>query len=67
MIIYVVIGEYERSLTSEVFGAFDSRAKAIDYIQNNFDDMEYCAEYEEWKAPICHDNIELRIVRLKVQ
>ena len=67
MIVYVVVGEYERSLMSEVFGAFNSREKAIEYIKNNFDDTEYCAEYDGWKAFVYHDSIEFRIVRLEVQ
>ena len=67
MIVYVVIGEYERSLMSEVFGAFDSRAKAVDYIRNNFENVEYDEVYDTWAAPTFHDNIELRIVQLEVQ
>lgn len=67
MIVYVVIGEYERSLMSEVFGAFDSREKAIEYIQNDFEGIEFNDVYDEWRASVCHDCIELRIVRLKVQ
>ena len=67
MIVYVVVGEYERSLMSEVFGAFDSREKATEYIKKNFDDTEYCAEYDVWKAFVFHDSVEIRIVRLEVQ
>lgn len=67
MIVYVVIGEYESSLMSEVFGAFDSREKAIEYIRNDFEGTELSDAYDEWKASVCHDSIGLRIVRLKVQ
>ena len=67
MIVYVVVGEYERSLMSEVFGAFDSRVKAIDYIRNNFENVEHDADYDTWMAPTFHDYIELRIVQLEVQ
>ena len=51
----------------EVFGAFDSREKAVEYIRNNFDGTELSDAYDEWKASVYHDCIELRIVRLKVQ
>ena len=67
MIVYVVIGEYKRSLMSEVFGAFDSREKAIDCIQNVFKNIEYDEAHDTWKSPVCHDNIEFRIAQLKVQ
>ena len=67
MIVYVVVSEYERSLMSEVFGAFDSREKAIDYIRNNFKNVEHDVDYDTWTAPTFHDSIELRIVQLKVQ
>lgn len=67
MIVYVVVGEYERSLMSEVFGAFDSKEKSIEYIRNDFKNVEYDADYDTWTASTFHDSIELRIVRLEVQ
>ena len=67
MTIYVLVGDYERSLMSVVIGAFDIEEKAIEYIQNNFENAKYDAEYDGWTAPVFHDNIALRIVRLEVQ
>lgn len=67
MIVYVVVGEYERSLMSEVFGAFDSKEKAIEYVQKNFENVKYDTDYDAWTAPVFHDSIELRIVELDVR
>lgn len=67
MIVYVVVGEYERSLMSEAFGAFDSKEKAIEYIRKNFENVEYNEAYDTWKSPVYHDNVEFRIVCLEVQ
>lgn len=52
---------------SEVFGAFDSKEKSIEYIRNDFKNVEYDADYDTWTASTFHDSIELRIVRLEVQ
>ena len=67
MTIYVLFGEYERSLMSTVLGAFDSEEKAIEYIQKNFENAKYNTVYDAWTAPVFHDSIELRIVQLEVQ
>lgn len=67
MIIYVLVGEYERSLMSTVLGAFDSREKAVDCIQNNLENAKYNVDYDIWVAPTFHDNIQVRIVKLEVQ
>ena len=61
MKVYIVIGEYERSMMSEIFGVFDSREKAVNYIQSNFDNVEYNESCETWFAEVFHDNVELRI------
>ena len=67
MIVYVVVGEYERSLMSTVLGAFDSEEKAIKYINENFENAKHDMDHDAWTAPVFHDSIELRIVRLEVQ
>lgn len=67
MKVYIVIGEYERSMMSEVFGAFDSREKAINYIQNHFENVEYNEHFETWIAEVFHDTVELRINWQEVQ
>lgn len=67
MTVYILIGEYERSLMSEVFGAFDTEEKAITYIHNNFEHTEYCETTRTWTAEVFHDTVELRIVRQEVQ
>ena len=67
MKVYIVIGEYERSMMSEIFGAFDSREKAVNYIQSNFDNVEYNEYCETWSAEVFHDNVELRINWQEVQ
>jgi len=67
MIVYVIVGEYERSLMSTVLGAFNSEEKAVECIHNVFENAKYNADYDTWTAPTFHDSIELRIVKLEVQ
>lgn len=67
MKVYIVVGEYERSMMSEIFGAFDSREKAVNYIQSNFDNVEYNEYCETWSTEVFHDNVELRINWQEVQ
>lgn len=67
MMVYIIVGEYKRSLMSEVFGAFNSREKAVEYIQNAFEYVKYDKQYDVWTAPTFHDSIEFRIVKLEVQ
>ena len=67
MKVYIVIGEYERAMMSEIFGAFDNREKAVYYIQSNFDNVEYNEYCESWNADVFHDRVELRINWQEVQ
>lgn len=67
MIVYIAVGDYERSLMSTVLGAFDSEEKAVEYIYNVFENAKYDAYYDTWTAPTFHDSIVLRIVKLEVQ